>query len=67
MLHYSSISEMKHFKILYVILITLDLSCFFSFDYCHAVKNARNLFLDHDLASSEGMISASYLKEFKKI
>jgi hypothetical protein len=28
----------------------IGLKLFFSFDYCHAVKNARNLFLDHDMA-----------------
>jgi hypothetical protein len=35
---------------------------FFSFDYCHAIKNARSIFLDHDMASSDGIISANYLK-----
>jgi hypothetical protein len=45
----------------------IGLKLFFSFDYCLAVKNARNLFLDHDMASSEGMISASYLKELLTI
>jgi hypothetical protein len=35
---------------------------FLSFDYCHALKNARNLFLDHDMGSSNGRISSSYIK-----
>lgn len=36
---------------------------FLSFDYCHAIKNARNIFLDHDMQSEEGTISSNYLKE----
>ncbi|KAJ3651517.1 hypothetical protein Zmor_017552 [Zophobas morio] len=36
---------------------------FLSSDYCHALKNSRNLFLEHDMCSSEGVISSSYLKE----
>lgn len=40
---------------------------FFSFDYCHLLKNARNIFLDHDMASTDGIISASYLKELYQI
>jgi hypothetical protein len=43
------------------------LKFFLSFDYCHLVKNARNLFLDHDMASSEGQISANYLRELSDI
>jgi hypothetical protein len=39
------------------------LKFFMSFDYCHALKNGRNLFLDHDMASSDGIITANYLKE----
>lgn len=35
---------------------------FLSFDFCHALKNARNLFLDHDMYSSQGKISSCYLK-----
>jgi hypothetical protein len=33
-----------------------------SFDYCHAIKNARNIFLNHDMADSNGIISSTYLK-----
>jgi hypothetical protein len=36
---------------------------FCSFDYCHVVKNARNIFLDHDMSSSTGVITADYLKK----
>jgi hypothetical protein len=39
------------------------LKFFMSFDYCHALKNGRNLFLDQDMASSDGIITANYLKE----
>lgn len=39
------------------------LPLFLSFDFCHALKNARNLFLDRDMCSSHGIISSSYLKE----
>jgi hypothetical protein len=39
------------------------LKFFMSFDYCHALENGRNLFLDHDMASSDGIITANYLKE----
>lgn len=35
---------------------------FLSFDFCHAMKNARNLFLHHNMNSSAGIISSSYLK-----
>jgi hypothetical protein len=42
--------------------IMVQLPLFLSFDFCHALKNARNLFLDHDMCSTEGRISASYLK-----
>jgi hypothetical protein len=41
--------------------IMVQLPLFLSFDFCHALKNARNLFLDHDMCSTEGRISASYL------
>lgn len=40
---------------------------FLSFDYCHAIKNARNLFLDHDMQSEEGVISSNYVKDLYKI
>jgi hypothetical protein len=36
---------------------------FLSFDFCHALKNARNLFLDREMYSSEGLISSDYLKK----
>jgi hypothetical protein len=39
------------------------LKFFMSFDYCHALQNGRNLFLDHNMASSDGIITANYLKE----
>jgi hypothetical protein len=35
---------------------------FLSFDFVHVLKNARSIFLDHDMGSSEGIISAKYLK-----
>lgn len=35
---------------------------FLSFDYCHTIKNARNLFLSREMCSSEGLISSTYLK-----
>ncbi|EFA11970.1 Transposable element P transposase-like Protein [Tribolium castaneum] len=38
-----------------------------SFDYCHLVKNCRNLFLDHDMASRDGVITADYLKELLEV
>jgi hypothetical protein len=34
---------------------------FLSFDFCRAIKNSRNLFLDHDMCSSAGVISSEYL------
>lgn len=43
------------------------LPLFLSFDYCHAVKNARNIFLDHDMASSTGIIKAEYLQKLYDI
>jgi hypothetical protein len=43
------------------------LKFFMSFDYCHALKNGRNLFLDQDMASSDGIITANYLKELLEI
>jgi hypothetical protein len=43
--------------------ILQQLPLFLSFDFCHALKNARSLFLDHNINSSEGIISSSYLKE----
>jgi hypothetical protein len=36
---------------------------FLSFDFCHALKNARNLFLDREMNSSVGIISSDYLKK----
>jgi hypothetical protein len=36
---------------------------FLSFDFCHAIKNSRKLFLDHDMCTSDGVISSSYLKK----
>jgi hypothetical protein len=36
---------------------------FLSFDYCHAIKNSRNLFLDHNMCTSDGVISSSYKKK----
>jgi hypothetical protein len=36
---------------------------FESFDFCHALKNARNLFLHREMYSSEGLISSDYLKK----
>ena len=44
-----------------------QLPLFLSFDFCHAIKNARNLFLDHNLFSSEGMISSGYLKQLYEL
>jgi hypothetical protein len=35
---------------------------FLSIDFCHALKNARNLFLDREMNSSVGIISSDYLK-----
>jgi hypothetical protein len=43
--------------------ILQQLPLFLSFDFFHALKNARSLFLDHNIHSSEGIISSSYLKE----
>ena len=40
----------------------LPIPAFLYFDYCHALKNARNLFLDHDMNLSAGIISSTYLK-----
>jgi hypothetical protein len=40
-----------------------NMPLFLSFDFCHAIKNARSLFLDHDMCSSEGVINSSYLKK----
>jgi hypothetical protein len=42
--------------------IVEGLKLFMSFDYCHAIKNARNIFLNHDMADSNGIISSTYLK-----
>jgi hypothetical protein len=39
------------------------LPLFLSFDFCHTLKNARNLFLDREMYSSEGLISSDYLKK----
>ena len=39
------------------------LPLFLSFDYCHAIKNARNLFLQNEMMSSDGVISASFLTD----
>ena len=36
---------------------------FLSFDYCHALKNARNLFLQREMNSSADIISSEYLKK----
>jgi hypothetical protein len=36
---------------------------FLSFDYCHVIKNARNIFLDHKMASSKDIIQAEYLHQ----
>ena len=36
---------------------------FMSFDYCHIIKNLRNIFLDHDMHSGNGIISARFLKK----
>ncbi|KAJ3660101.1 hypothetical protein Zmor_006034 [Zophobas morio] len=46
---------------------SVGLKLFFSFDYCHLIKNARNIFLDHDMASEDGIISANYLRELAEI
>jgi hypothetical protein len=43
------------------------LKLFLSFDYCHATKNGRNLYLDHDMASSDGIISSQYLKDLSEM
>jgi hypothetical protein len=40
---------------------------FLSFDYCHVIKNARNIFLDHKMASSKGIIQAEYLHQINNI
>ncbi|GLV37467.1 hypothetical protein CBL_10567 [Carabus blaptoides fortunei] len=39
-----------------------EIPLFLSFDYCHAQKNVRNIFLDHDMESEEGTISADYVR-----
>jgi hypothetical protein len=44
-----------------------NMPLFLSFDFCHAIKNARSLFLDHDMCSSEGVISSSYLKKLHNL
>lgn len=36
---------------------------YLSFDYCHLMKNIRSQFLDHDMADTDGIISAKFLKE----
>ena len=40
---------------------------FLSFDFCHAIKNARNLFLQRDMFSSAGLITSEYLKKLYNI
>ncbi|GLV33416.1 hypothetical protein CBL_20157 [Carabus blaptoides fortunei] len=42
--------------------VMCEIPLFLSFDYCHAQKNARNIFLDHDMESKEGTISADYVR-----
>ena len=37
------------------------LPLFFSFDYCHIVKNARSIFLDRDMVSSASTITVKFL------
>jgi hypothetical protein len=39
------------------------MSLFLSLDFCHALKNARNLFLDREMNSSVGIISSDYLRK----
>ena len=34
---------------------------FLSFDYCHVAKNARNIFLDRDMSSDQGIITSQLL------
>jgi hypothetical protein len=46
----------------HVALFNTGLQFFLCFDYCHAIKNARNIFLDLDMTSSDAIISANYLK-----
>jgi hypothetical protein len=40
---------------------------FLSFDYCHVIKNARNIFLGHKMASSKDIIQAEYLHQICNI
>jgi hypothetical protein len=47
--------------------VTPNIPLFFSFDYCHAIKNARNIFLNHDMQAVEGVISSAHLKDLYRI
>jgi hypothetical protein len=38
--------------------VELQMPLFLSFDYCHVIKNARNVFLDHKMASSQQRYSS---------
>jgi hypothetical protein len=40
-----------------------EIPLFLSFDYCHIIKNLRNLFLDHNMHAQDGIISSKYLKK----
>jgi hypothetical protein len=47
--------------------VTPNIPLFFSFDYCHAIKNARNIFLNHDMQAAEGVISSAHLKDLYRL
>jgi hypothetical protein len=40
-----------------------EIPLFLSFDYCHIIKNLRNIFLDHNMHAQDGIISSKYLKK----
>jgi hypothetical protein len=46
---------------------TPNIPLFYCFDYCHAIKNARNMFLDHDMQAAEGVISSAHLKSLYQL
>jgi hypothetical protein len=46
---------------------TPNIPLFYCFDYCHAIKNARNMFLEHDMQAAEGVISSAHLKSLYQL
>lgn len=36
---------------------------YFSFDYCHLIKNVRSQFLEREMSDGDGIISSKYIKE----